>query len=147
MALSKVCAAFAAVLLAIACLGMVACGSSGELKDGTYTGESSHYEGDAVDGAGYGVVTITIEDGSIVDCSFETYELDGTLKDEDYGISLSGNENKHHKAQTAVNACPDYAKALVEAGSIDGVDVISGATVNYSQFQEAVDDALGKARA
>lgn len=142
-------AAALAACLAVACLGLAACGGSGsgELQDGIYTGQSSEYEGDAVDGAGYGVATITIEDGAITACTFETYELDGTLKDENYGISLSGNENKHTKAQTAVQACEQYAAALVEAGSLDGVDAISGATVNYAQFQEAVDDALAQARA
>ena len=136
-----------AACLAMCCLGLAACGGGGELKDGTYTGQSSNFEGDAVDGAGYGVVTLTIKDGAITDCAFETFELDGTKKDENYGISLSGNQNKYTKAQNAVNACPEYAKALVEAGSLEGVDVISGATVNYDQFGEAVDDALAKARA
>ena len=48
-----------ALCLAVCCLGLAACGGSGsgELKDGTYTGQSSDFEGDAVDGAGYGVVT------------------------------------------------------------------------------------------
>ncbi|MDO4890970.1 MAG: FMN-binding protein [Coriobacteriaceae bacterium] len=136
-----------ATLLAVTCLGLSACGGGGELKDGTYTGQSSNFEGDAVDGAGYGVATITIKDGAITDCTFETYELDGNKKDENYGVSLSGNQNKYTKAQNAVKACPEYAKALVEAGSLDGVDTISGATVNYDQFCEAVDDAMAQARA
>ena len=132
--------------LAFACLGLSACGGSAQLKDGTYTGQSSNFEGDAVEGAGYGVATVTIKDGEITECTFEAYELDGTLKDENYGQSLSGNDNKYLKAQFAVNSCPEYAKALVEAGSIDGVDVISGATVMHDQFQEAVEDALSQAR-
>lgn len=142
---------FAAVLLAAClaacCLGLAACGGSDELQDGTYTGQSSVFEGDAVDGAGYGVVELTIEDGAITACTFQTYEPDGTLKDENYGRSLSDNPNKYQKAQTAVAACEEYAAALVEAGDIDDVDVISGATFNYEQFQEAVDDALSQARA
>ena len=144
---TKLFALFVAAMLAVACLGLSACGGGGELKDGTYTGQSSNFEGDAVDGAGYGVATITIKDGAITDCTFETYELDGNKKDENYGVSLSGNQNKYTKAQNAVKACPEYAKALVEAGSLDGVDTISGATVNYDQFCEAVDDAMAQARA
>ena len=144
---TKLFALFVAAMLAVACLGLSACGGGGELKDGTYTGQSSNFEGDAVDGAGYGVATITIKDGAITDCTFETYELDGNKKDENYGVSLSGNQNKYTKAQNAVKACPEYAKALIEAGSLDGVDTISGATVNYDQFCEAVDDAMAQARA
>lgn len=140
-------ALFMAACLAFACLGLAACGGGGELKDGTYTGQSSEFPGEAADGAGYGVVTLTIKDGTIADCAFETYELDGTLKDENYGVSLSGNQNKYTKAQNAVNACTEYAKALVEAGDVADVDVISGATVNHDQFVEAVDDALAQARA
>ena len=96
----------------VLCLGGCSSGS-GELKDGTYTGQSAVYEGAEVDGSGYGVVTLTIEDGAITACKFQTFEPDGTLKDENYGISLSGNENKHKKAQTAVEACDEYAAALV----------------------------------
>ena len=145
--LSKALAFCLAACLAACCLGLSACGGGGQVKDGAYTGQSTEFEGDAVDGAGYGVATITIKDGVITDCTFETFELDGNKKDENYGISLSGNKNKYTKAQNAVNACPEYAKALVEAGSLDGVDVISGATVNADQFREAVEDALAQARA
>ena len=98
---------------ACAAWDLPACGG-GELKDGTYTGQSSNFEGDAVDGAGYGVATITIKDGAITECTFETFELDGNKKDENYGKSLAGNRNKYTKAQNAVNACPEYAKALVK---------------------------------
>ena len=137
-----------AVCLALCCLCLAACGGSGgELKDGTYTGQSSEFEGDAVDGAGYGVATVTIKGGKIADCTFETFELDGNKKDENYGKSLAGNKNKYTKAQNAVNECPEYAKSLVDAGSLDGVDTISGATVNGDQFREAVEDALAQARA
>ena len=144
---SKIMSSLLVSCLALCCLGLVACGGGGEVKDGTYTGQSSEFEGDAVDGAGYGVATITIKDGVITECTFETFELDGNKKDENYGKSLAGNRNKYTKAQNAVNACPEYAKALVEAGSLDGVDAISGATVNYDQFREAVEDALAQARA
>ena len=144
---AKAATLFALACMLVACLGLAACGGSGALQDGTYTGQSSEFPGEAADGAGYGVVQVTIADGAITDCTFETYELDGTLKDENYGVSLSGNQNKYTKAQNAVNACPEYAKALVETGDPNEVDAISGATVNYEQFLEAVDDALAKARA
>ena len=39
----------------------------------------------------------------------------------------------------------EYAKMLVEKGKIDDVDTISGATVNYKEFVEAVNLALDEA--
>lgn len=135
-----VCALAASVALA-------GCGS-GEVKDGTYTGQSSVMEGDeeAIEDSGYGVAVVTISGGKITACEFTTYEPDGTLKDENYGTSLSGNEAKYRMAQTAVQACDQYAAQLVETGDISKVDVISGATVNYNEFVDAVDDALAQAR-
>ena len=129
--------------------GLTACGSAKTYKDGTYTGESTVYQNDdgTEDGNGYGVVTLTISGGKISDCVFETFEPDGTLKDEDYG-KVSGeiaNQDFYNKAQKAIGAAPMYAAALVEHGSTDGVDAISGATINYNSFLEAVDDALSKA--
>lgn len=119
-------------------------------KDGTYEGRSADFineeEGDEA-GNGYGVVKLTIKDGKITECEYNTYELDGTLKDEEYGKENGEIKNKdfYSKAQRARSACEQYAKALVEKGSIDEVDAISGATVNYNEFQEAVAEALGKA--
>ena len=71
------------------------------------------------------------------------YELDGTLKDESYGADLS-KENRL-KAQKAVQSAEKYASRLVEAGGLDGVDAISGATISYNEFIEAVNNALSKA--
>ena len=141
----KLTAIAALMALAVGCFGLTACGGSGTLHDGTYTGHSEMHDEEA-QASGYGVATVTIKDGEITDCTFETYELDGTLKDENYGVSLSGNENKYKEAQAAVEAASEYAKQLVEKGSVDDVDVISGATVNLTEFQEAVDDALAQAR-
>ena len=87
---SKIMSSLLVSCLALCCLGLAACGGGGEVKDGTYTGQSSEFEGDAVDGAGYGVATITIKDGVITECTFETFELDGNKKDENYGKSLAG---------------------------------------------------------
>jgi len=43
-------------------------------------------------------------------------------------------------------ACDEYAKQLVENGQLDGIDAISGATINYDEFVEAVDNALSQAQ-
>lgn len=135
---------------ALVCLMLVGCGEDEvTYADGTYTGQSSVYENDdgTDDGNGYGVVTITIEDGVITECEFLTYETDGTLKDEDYGLEGGevANRDYYSKAQKAVAAAEEYASMLVEYGSLDEIDAISGATVNYNSFVEAVSNALAEA--
>ncbi len=123
-------------------------GKSAEYADGTYEGKSSVYEGDEEgNGDGYGVVSITIKDNVIVDCDFKTYQTDGTLKDEDYGKQNGevANADFYRKAQTAVAGSAEYARLLKESGDLSDVDSISGATISYNEFVEAVEDALTKA--
>ncbi len=140
-----------AIIAAFAGLAMLAgCGGSAvSYMDGTYEARSAEYinEDGSEEGNGYGVVTVTIKDGAIADCTFRTYELDGTVKGEDYGMKSGSIANKdfYNKAQKAVGACEKYAEQLVLAGSVDGVDAISGATINYRQFVEAADAALAQA--
>ena len=138
------------LVAALACMALAGCGEDEvTYADGTYTGESSIYENDdgTDDGNGYGVVTITIEDGIITACEFYTYEPDGTLKDDDYGMEGGevANRDYYSKAQKAVAAAEEYASMLVEYGSLDEIDAISGATVNYNSFVEAVENALAQA--
>lgn len=146
--------------VAVASCGILMAGCGGGSKsyaDGTYTGQSSVYtaadlgiedEDDDDEAAnGYGVVEITIEDGAVTSCDFTTYEENGDLKDEDYGM-IDGevkNRDYYNKAQKAIQACDKYEEQLVETGNIDDVDVISGATINYHNFVDAVDAALSQA--
>ena len=130
------------------CLLLASCGKGSSAPaayaDGTYTGRSSDFQEDeSGNGAGYGEVSITIQNNKITACTFSMYELDGTLKDESYGADLS-KENRL-KAQKAVQSAEKYAAKLVEAGSIEDVDAISGATISYNELKEAVQDALNKA--
>ena len=139
-----------AVSALLACFALAACGgdsssATANLKDGTYTAQSSVYEGDDQGGSGYGVITITVTDGKISQAEFLTYEPDGTLKDENYGKTANNNQDFYNKAQKAVAACKQYAADLVSKGSVDNVDVISGATISYKEFQEAADAALADA--
>lgn len=117
--------------------------------DGTYQGRSADYvnEEDDEAGNGYGMVELTITGGQITACTYQTYELDGTLKDEEYGKENGEIKNKdfYNKAQKARAACDNYAQQLVAKQSVQDVDAVSGATVNYHEFQEAVEDALKKA--
>lgn len=111
-------------------------------KDGTYIGKSSEDDQSA-----YGEVTFTVEDGRITACEFVTRQKDGTIKDENYG-KVKGeisNQEYYDKAQLAVNAMKQYAEKLVEAQVVEGVDAISGATISYNQFLEAVNDAMDEA--
>ena len=124
-------------------------GSAVSYKDGTYEARSAEYinEDGSEEGNGYGIVTVTIKDGAVTDFTFRTYELDGTEKGEDYGKKSGSIANKdfYNKAQKAVGACEKYAEQLVLSGSVDGVDAISGATINYGQFVEAAEAALSQA--
>jgi len=140
------------IMMAIALsFTLAACGSSSSSSsaaknyaDGTYTGRSADHDADeSGNGSGYGEVTIEIKDNKVVNCEFKMYELDGTLKDDSYGADLS-KENRL-KAQKAVQSAPKYAAALVDAGTLDGVDALSGATISFEEFEEAVKDALSKA--
>ncbi len=141
----------AAAVSAVLAAGLLTgCGGKDvSYKDGTYEAKSSVYENDdgTDDGNGYGVVSVTIKDGKISDCTFTTYEKDGTLKDKEYGKEDGrvANKDYYNKAQKANAACAEYASMLVQNGQLDGIDAISGATINYKEFKEAVEEALKQA--
>ena len=131
-------------------LCLTACGEK-SYADGSYQGRSADYineeEGEEA-GNGYGVVNLTISGGQITACEYKTYELDGTLKDEEYGKEGGriANKDYYNKAQKANAACAEYASMLVQNGQLDGIDSISGATINYNEFKEAVELALKEAQ-
>ena len=128
-------------------------GCAANYADGTYTAQSSVYEGiedeDGDEGGdGYGVVTITVKDNVITDCAFTTYMTDGTVKDEEYGKKDGeiANQDYYNKAQRAVKASQNYAEQLAAKGDLKEVDAISGATISYDEFKEAVRLALKQAK-
>lgn len=112
-------------------------------RDGTYTGTSSTDEAGA-----YGEATITLDANDIVAAEYATRQADGTIKDEEYGKANGEivNEDFYDDAQDAVAAMQEYAEQLVEVDDPDDVDVVSGATISYRQFVEAVTDAMDQAR-
>lgn len=136
-------------LLALtAALAAAGC-SSKEVADGTYTAQSAVYEGltdeDGEEGGeGYGEVTITVKDNVITACEFTTYMPDGTPKDENYGKEDGEirNQDYYNKAQRAVKASQNYAEQLAAKGDLSQVDAITGATISYDEFKEAVGLAL-----
>ena len=92
-------------------------------------------------------VTITIKDNAITACEFKTYEENGTLKDENYGMADGEikNQDYYNKAQKAIKGSEAYAKEIIGKINPDEVDSISGATYSHNQFTDAVYDALDKA--
>lgn len=132
----------------LSCNGNNSCGKKEEVvtyKDGTYEGRSQDHTADSDGvGSGYSTCTIVIEDNKIVSCEVIMYELDGTIKDENYGSGYS--KDNQIKAQKAIQAASRYASQLVNTNSVKDVDAISGATITYSEFIEAVNDALSKAK-
>lgn len=128
-------------------LGLLSgCGKNSDsiaYKDGTYTGNSSEDDKGA-----YGEATVTIVDNKITDCKYVTWQSDGTVKDEEYG-KVNGeisNRDYYDKAQLAVKAMQQYAQELVKVQKPEEVDAVSGATIAYGQFTDAVKDALVQAK-
>jgi major membrane immunogen (membrane-anchored lipoprotein) len=129
-------------LLLWALLALAGCGKPA-LKDGTFTARSGLDD----DGA-WGEVTVTIAEGKVADCRFVTWLRDGTIKAEDYG-RINGeisNQAYYDKAQLAVRAMEKYARDFGRTGDLNALDAVSGATISYNQFREAVEEALDAAR-
>jgi major membrane immunogen (membrane-anchored lipoprotein) len=128
--------------LPAALLCLAGCGKPA-FKDGVYFGRSG-----ADDTGAWGEVTITVADARIAGCQFITRQKDGTVKDENYG-KVNGeisNQDFYNKAQLAVRAMEQYAAAYRETGDLKKVEAVSGATIAYDQFNEAVLLALEKAK-
>jgi major membrane immunogen (membrane-anchored lipoprotein) len=126
------------ILLTLMIAGLLSCGKQ-TVKDGIYSGKSS-----PDDTGAWAEVTITVNAGKIASCDFITRQKDGTIKDADYG-KVNGeisNQAFYDKAQLAVRAMKAYAEQYQEAGNLDAVDAVSGATNSYNQFIEAVEEAL-----
>jgi major membrane immunogen (membrane-anchored lipoprotein) len=102
----------------------------------------------ADDTGAWGEISVTVREGRVAACTFITRQKDGTVKGEDYG-KINGEISSadfYEKAQLAVRAMERYAKQFAETGSLEKVDAVSGATVSHSQFVEAAEGALAKAR-
>jgi major membrane immunogen (membrane-anchored lipoprotein) len=131
----------------VVCLfaGILILGGCGKapLRDGVYAGRSGEDDTGA-----WGEVTLTVTAGKISGCEFITRQKDGTIKGEDYG-KVNGeisNPDFYAKAQLAVEAMEKYASDYRRSGDLKDVQAVSGATIAYNQFLEAVENALEKAR-
>jgi major membrane immunogen (membrane-anchored lipoprotein) len=129
------------VILLLMSMVLVGCGTK-TYRDGTYTGQSGKDDNGA-----YGEVTLVIKDDKISACQYVTWQQDGSIKDEDYG-KVNGeisNKDFYEKAQLAVLAMRQYAEQLPQVQRPEKVDAVSGATIAYDQFNEAVYAALAAA--
>lgn len=120
-------------------LFLISCTSS-NYKDGNYQALSVKDE----DGS-YSKIVLSIKDNKIVKADFIGYDKNNKEKDIDYG-KQTNNKEFYQKAQRAVSAIKEYPKRLLEVQDIDKVDAISGATISYNQFLQAVDEALRLAK-
>lgn len=128
-----------ALFVLVLSLALAACGGSAEYKDGRYEAESDSRD----EHGGYGKIVIEVKDGKITGCEFNTYDKDGSLKDENYQIKLKDENPALFKlAQDSVAANPEYAAQLVKFQKVEDVDSVSGATWNYGLFKDAAEKAL-----
>lgn len=114
-----------------------------ELKDGTYTGVSEKDEH-----GGYMETTITVEGGKITDATLRNLDADGTEKGEDYG-KVDGeikDQDMYDKAQQSLTGAAEYPKQLVEKGSVDALEAVSGATSSLERYKDAANKALEQAK-
>ncbi|MDR2370440.1 MAG: FMN-binding protein [Treponema sp.] len=112
-------------------------------RDGTYTGKSGEDDTGA-----WGEISIVIENGKVADCTFLTYQKDGSVKDQDYGKVNGEISNRvfYDKAQLAVRAMEKYAGEYRQTGDLKSVEAVSGATIAWNQFNEAAEMALAAAK-
>lgn len=112
--------------------------------DGTYKATSRIKD----DWGGSADVEIVIKDGKITSCVFTSYEENGKLKDADYGKvdGVIKNMGLYKIAQNAVTQSNKYGKMLVQSQDIEKLDAISGATVSFTLFKDAVNRVMEEAK-
>ena len=109
------------------------------VKDGTYTADSSEHEK-----LGHSHVELTIKNGAIEKVVHTSIDKEGKQKDEHYGEGKEPGAQK--KAQNAYKAIVSYGEQLTASKDLAKVDAVSGATVSYDQFKEAVTKAVEQAK-
>ena len=109
-------------------------------KDGVYKSFANIKD----DWGGTAEVEIKIEEGKIVECTFLSYEKNGNLKGSEYGKvdGVIKNVGLYKIAQASILRAAEYGQKLIETQNIDDVDVIAGASISYTLFKEAVENAL-----
>lgn len=114
-----------------------------ELKDGTYTGVS-----EKDDHGGSIEVTVEVKEGKIANVTMKNMNADGTEKGEEYG-KVDGeikDQAMYDKAQQSLEGTAKYPEQLVEKGSVDSLEAVSGATNSLESFKDAANKALEQAK-
>lgn len=112
--------------------------------DGIYKATSSVKD----DWGGSAEVEIVVKDGRITSCVFTSYDADGKLKDGDYG-KIDGvikNMGLYKIAQNAVSQSNKYGEMLIKSQDIEKLDALSGATVSFTLFKDAVKQVIEEAK-
>ena len=137
------------ILFSVFIIGICSCSKNNEpvqhitYKDGVYKAFSSIKD----DWGGTAEVEIHIKNNQITECIFISYEKNGNVKGSEYGKvdGVIKNMGLYKIAQASVLRSAEYGKKLNEVQNIDKVDAISGATVSYKLFKDAVEIALQNA--
>ncbi|MGP1416043.1 MAG: FMN-binding protein [Treponema sp.] len=118
--------------------------SSNYYIDGTYKATSSIKD----EWGGTATVEIVVRDGRITSCIFTSYEEDGKLKDAEYGKTdgIIKNMGLYKIAQNAVVQSNKYGDMLVKTQDIESLDALSGATVSFDLFKNAVEQIMKEAK-
>lgn|GEM_PF-123066 len=112
--------------------------------DGNYTAIPSMKD----DWGGSAKVELVVKDGKIVSCTFDSYEKDGKLKGADYG-KIDGeikNVGTYKIAQNAITQAAKYPDMLLQSQNIEELDALSGATVSFILFKDAIKQIMEKAQ-
>ncbi|MGP1437831.1 MAG: FMN-binding protein [Treponema sp.] len=119
--------------------------SSMQYIDGIYKAVSSIKD----EWGGSAEVEIIVKDGKITSCVFVSYEQDGKIKDAEYGKNdgVIKNMGLYKIAQNAVSQSNKYGDMLVQTQDIEKLDALSGATISFALFKDAVNQIVEKAKA
>jgi len=112
-------------------------------RDGVYVADSTKDEW-----GGKVSVTLIIKNGTIAECDMKNLDKDGQEKGDDYGKKNGKIENEgiYKIAQEAVKNSSEYTNEFLRVKDIELVEVVSGATVTYNSFKEAIEKCLQQAK-
>jgi major membrane immunogen (membrane-anchored lipoprotein) len=118
------------------------CGGGGD--EGTFpkADDDTVVVEDAYDDHGWkGKIAVTYSNGKISEVDYEEFnkKKEAKSKDEAYKEQMSS-----ASGVTPAEAITQLEKALVSAGSVDGVDTVSGATATSDRFKKLAKEAISK---